>query len=179
MVEEAYRAALSGATPHPALLGKVTDREFRRFVDDMLELLILYSRPRARMQQLIDHGSSVLLPRHHLFALIAELISSAAPSSDARWRRSRYLRSLKLWATVLVLIPRNEGERLQRASRMWPMPLRRRFESALLHQARKSRAYTPFQGDWFRPGFQGSGSSLVHADEASANAFRCGPKRSR
>jgi hypothetical protein len=60
-------AALSGATPHPALLGKVKDGELRRFVDDKLQLLILYSRPRARMQ-LIDHGSSVLLPRHPLFA---------------------------------------------------------------------------------------------------------------
>ena len=49
---------------------------------------------------------------------------------------------------------------------MWPMRLRRRFESALLHQARKSRAHTPFRGDWFRPGFQYSG--LVGVQDLNA-----------
>ena len=96
-VEEAYRAALLGTSPHPALLGKITDRAFRRFVDDMLELLVYYSRPGARMQRLIDHGTT-LMPRQHLLALIAGLISNAAPSCEAQQRRFRYSRSLKLWA---------------------------------------------------------------------------------
>lgn len=36
-------------------------------------------------------------------------------------------------------------------------------EASNLHQARISRAYTPFQGDWFRPGFQYSGLARVQA----------------
>ena len=167
-VEEAYRAALLGTSPHPALLGKITDRAFRRFVDDMLELLVYYSRPGARMQRLIDHGTT-LLPRQHLLALIAGLISNAAPSCDAQQRRFRYSRSLKLWTAVLVLIPDSEGERLERASQMWPMPLRRRFESALRHQTRKRWPHTAFQGSGFRPGFEYSGFLSVR-DLGTGNA---------
>jgi hypothetical protein len=39
VVEHAYRDALLGVAPDPALLGRVSDRQFRRFVDDVLQLL--------------------------------------------------------------------------------------------------------------------------------------------
>jgi hypothetical protein len=38
-VAEAYSSALRGVAPHRALIGRATDREFRRFVNDMVELL--------------------------------------------------------------------------------------------------------------------------------------------
>ncbi len=41
-VEDAYRAALLGVGPDVSLLGRVTGRAFRSFVDDMLELLLRY-----------------------------------------------------------------------------------------------------------------------------------------
>ena len=37
-VEEAYRAVLLGVAPDPALLGKATDRAFRLFVEDILQI---------------------------------------------------------------------------------------------------------------------------------------------
>ena len=39
LVEDAYRDALVGVGPNPVLLGKTTDRAFRQFVEDMLQLL--------------------------------------------------------------------------------------------------------------------------------------------
>src|SRR5262249_39775866 len=38
-VEDAYRAALLGIAPHPNLLGKATSQSFRKFVDDLLQIL--------------------------------------------------------------------------------------------------------------------------------------------
>jgi hypothetical protein len=38
-VEKVYRAALRGDSPRAALLGEATGTQFRRFVDDLLQLL--------------------------------------------------------------------------------------------------------------------------------------------
>lgn len=129
-VEDAYRMALLGLHPHSSLVGRVTHRAFRTFVDDLLRLLVSYSDP-TLMSHEIPHDGSIHPPREQLFAFIADLICHAAPSSDARCRRFRHLRSLKLWVKLLTLIPNCAGQRLEEASQFWPVPLQRRFNSAL------------------------------------------------
>ena len=99
LVQDAYRAALLGVAPHPSLLGKVTDRAFRTFVHDLLQLLLPYSVPNSLPQT--THGEPTPISRQHLFAMIAALITNAAPTSDDRLRRSRALRSRKLWTSLL------------------------------------------------------------------------------
>src|SRR5262249_31253257 len=61
-VEDAYRAMLAGIAPDPALLGKATDRSFRQFVEDMLQLLTRSLNPGS-------HGlttSNVPFSRHDI-----------------------------------------------------------------------------------------------------------------
>jgi hypothetical protein len=159
IVEVAYRASLLGVSSNPSLLGKVSNREFRRFVDDMLQLLISYARP----ESIPDEGlkaDSAYSPRAQLFGLIADLISSAAPSSNVRCRRLCQARSLKLWTKILDVIPDFEGSSLQKASQLWPLPIQRRFHSALRLQRQRRWPYTPFPRRTVGPRF--------HCNEAFA-----------
>jgi hypothetical protein len=100
-VEEAYRAALLGVSPHPSLVGKATDRAFRRFVDDMLQLLISFPQPSSVPQNRRVDGAT-LPSRQSPLVMIAELISNAAPSSDTRVQSFRYRQSLKIWPICLA-----------------------------------------------------------------------------
>jgi hypothetical protein len=45
LVEDAYRDALVGVGPNPVLLGKITDRAFRQFVEDMLQTAFSQAQP--------------------------------------------------------------------------------------------------------------------------------------
>jgi hypothetical protein len=45
IIEKVYRAALRGTSPHSALLGEATGTQFRRVVDDLLQLLAWYPSP--------------------------------------------------------------------------------------------------------------------------------------
>jgi hypothetical protein len=142
-VETAYRNALSGVAPHPTLIGKTTDAEFRRFVDDMLQLLSrTLSQPSASKSDF--RCSPMNVPRKDILAIISELIRHAAPSSDARLRRSLNSRSAYLWSTLLDLIPDREGQALEQTSRYWPLALRRRFASGLKDRTKKRWPYTPY-----------------------------------
>ena len=153
MVEEAYRAALLGVSPHPSLLGKVTDRAFRKFVDDMLQLLARYSHSHSMPLNTIEHGIT-RLPRQCLLALIADLVSNASSSSDVAQRRSRYLREPKAVGHSAHSDPRQRREKIGTSQPTVALPLQRRFASALLHQKRKRWPYSPFEGRTFRPGFK-------------------------
>lgn len=152
-VGEAYRLALLGLPPDSSLIGRVTDRAFRRFVDDLLELLLGYCDP-VLMPHKNPHNGSTLPSREQLLAIIVNLIANAAPSPDARCRSLRHRSSLKLWATLLNLIPGVAGQLLQEASQFWPMPLQRRFNSALRVQKQKRWPHSPFPGPIFRPRFK-------------------------
>jgi hypothetical protein len=145
------------------LLGKVTGLPFRKFVEDMLHLLVCYLDHQPIPQNTAKQCAAAVLPRQQVLAIVAALISNAAPSSDARQRRFRYGQSLKLWASLLILIPDHEGEKLEQISRLWPVTLRQRFSSALLKQKRKRWPYTPFQGRKFRPAFK-YGEAIVVRD---------------
>jgi hypothetical protein len=159
-VEEAYRAALLGASPHPSLVGKATDRAFRRFIDDMLQLLISIPQPSSVTQNKRDKGATIP-PRQSPFALIAELIANAAPSTDKRVQSFRYRQSLKIWTYLFTLISEPEGYSLEVASRHWPMALQRRFASALHLRTRRRWPYDRFRWTTVCPRFKCSDAIVV------------------
>jgi hypothetical protein len=142
-VEDASRAGLLGISPHPSLVGKATDRAFRKFIDDMLQLLISFPQPSSVAKDRRDKGA-IIPPRQSPFALIADLIANAAPSRDKRVQSFRYRRSLKLWANLFSVISEPEGDSLEVASRQWPMALQRRFASALHLRTRRRWPYDRF-----------------------------------
>jgi hypothetical protein len=146
IVEDAYRAALLGVSSDISLLGKVSHRAFRKFVDDMLQLLVSYADPRAIVHEMPE----IAMHQHRAqpLALIAELISNAAPSSDVRCRRFRQSRSLKFWTTVLSLIPDFAVLGLEKASQLWPVPLQTRFNSALRYSKTKAMALLALTGPY-------------------------------
>ena len=144
-VEDAYRSALLGVWPNASLLGKVTDRAFRGFVDDMLELLIRCDGAGLIPVQQHHHGRANI-SRQQMVAVVQDLICNAAPSSTAELRHRRYARSLKLWAALISGVPECEGESLEKVSLRWPPPLQRRFEAGLRRRKQQRWPYTPYQG---------------------------------
>jgi hypothetical protein len=65
-VEDAYRTMLLGIAPDPALLGKATDRAFRQFVEDMLQLLRRSLNPCSPWQTTeVPFSSRDILQDHH------------------------------------------------------------------------------------------------------------------
>ena len=153
VVEDAYRAALLGVRPDVSLLGKVTDRAFRSFVDDMLELLIRCDGAGLIPVKQHRHGPATI-SRQQLVAVVQDLICSAVPSSTAEMRRRRYHRSLKLWAALISGVPELEGQSLEKASLRWPPPLQRRFEAGLRRRKQQRWPYTPYQGATLYPRFK-------------------------
>lgn len=136
LVEQTYRDALLGIVPDPTLLGRVSDRQFRGFVDDMLQLLTRDPLQHQKLQKIWKQHAT-LPPGKLLLATIAGLILNAAPSSDPRLRSIRYRKSLKLWAELLPAISQSDADAIEKSSRLWPVELRRRYASALLHHKRK------------------------------------------
>jgi hypothetical protein len=136
-VKDGYRGMLLGITPDPALLGKATNRAFRQFVKDMLQLLTRslnpgFSRP----------GTGAAFLRHDIVQIITALIENAAPTSDRRLRSKRYSRGLVLWATLLKVLSGFEGSSLEQQSLRWPVSLRRRFVSGSYYRT-KNAGLTP------------------------------------
>jgi hypothetical protein len=137
-VEDAYRAALLGVAP--VLLSKTTDRAFRQFVQDMLQLLTRCLTPRPTCR---STGSP--FSRQDMLEMIAALILNAVPSSDRSVRCKRYACGLRLWSTLLSIVPDYEGATIEQASARWPVALRRRFLSALYYRIRKRWPFTPYR----------------------------------
>lgn len=152
MVQDAYRATLLRVAPDPALLGKVTAGAFRKFIDDMLQTLTQWLDPQLVQQNIRDEQISAS-SRQDLIRVVAELVSNAEPTSNDRQRRSAHARDLRLWGILFALIPESERASLERASLRWPLPLRRRFSSALFYHQRISWPQSPFRGSAFRPRF--------------------------
>jgi len=134
-VKDAYRAALAGTAPE--LLKKATDRELRMFVEDMFDLLTgsLNGRP--------DCGPA--FSRQDILEVIAALILNAVPDAkeSGRWRRGT--RGIRLWATLISVIPEYVGTTIEKTSFRWPAALRRRFLSALHYRTRRRWPYTPYR----------------------------------
>jgi hypothetical protein len=139
-IENAYRAMLLGVAPDRTLLGKATDRGFRQFVEDMLQLLTRNLNPYSPWQT----GGAVPFSRRDILQIITALIENAAPSSDRRIRSRRYSRGLILWAVLFEMFTDTAGEELERSSLRWPVSLQRRFISALYYRKGRRWPCSPF-----------------------------------
>jgi len=137
VVEDAYRNALVGVGPNPVLLGKTTDRAFRQFVEDMLQLLSRRLNPNWRK-------GPAQFCRQDFVHIVIVLILNAAPCSDRTVRRKRYRSGLVLWTTLLSIIPQYEASDIECASLRWPLALRRRFFTALYQRRRERWPFSPF-----------------------------------
>ena len=141
VVETAYRSALLGIASHPKLLDNATDRAFRRFIEDMLQTLLVILSSRTECPGSLR---PLLLPRRSLLMIIAELVRNATSTEDSIHRRAHYRRSLVLWSTLFQVMSDLQGKELERCSQFWPLSLRRRFATALEHRRRKRRPYDPY-----------------------------------
>lgn len=112
--EDAYRTMLLGIAPDPTLLGKATDKAFRRFVEDMLRLLT----HSLNLDSPCGPAGAVPFSRRDVLQIITALIENAAPSADQRTRCRRYSRGLVLWATRLGLISDLEGDAIEHSTRI-------------------------------------------------------------
>jgi hypothetical protein len=120
-VEDAYRAALAGTAP--GLLKKATEYGFRLFVEGMFDLLT------GSLNGCSDRGSATF-SRQDVLEIIAGLILNAASHAKepARWRRGAH--GIRLWATLIRIIPEYVGTMLKKTTVRWPGALRRRFPGA-------------------------------------------------
>lgn len=82
-----------------SLLGRVSGRAFRSFVDDMLELLLRYDGAGLISIMQCDRGSATISTQQ-LVAVIQDFICNAVPSSTAELRRRRYARSFELMGSA-------------------------------------------------------------------------------
>jgi TniQ len=154
IVEKVYRAALRGTSPHSALLGEATGTQFRRFVDDLLQLLAWYPSPDLS-PRLTDPRNLYLPFRKEILAIVAALVMDAAPASEPNGRNIKFRREdLTLWLRVLALLSQREAESIETASELWPPALRRRLNSALDQHERSSSRSSPFRSTFFRPGLK-------------------------
>jgi hypothetical protein len=133
--EDAYRATLLGAPP--VLLPKTTAPAFWLFVEEMLQLL-------SRSLNCGSGRRSRSFSRQDMLAIIAALVWNAAPHPDQAVQHRRPC-GLRLWATLLSIIPEREGATIERTSIRWPVTLRRRFLSGLHYRSQKRWPYTPYR----------------------------------
>jgi len=138
IVEEAYRNALLGVTPDPALLGKTTNQAFRRFIEDLLQLVIRSLNPASSR-------TPAAFSRQDIVQIVAALIENAMPTLDQSARSKRYKRGLALWSGLFSIIPSHEATAVEKASVRWPLALRRRFASALRDRTRKRWPASPYR----------------------------------
>ena len=135
-LQRAYRAALLGGAPGPALSAGGSGNQFRRFVDDTLRLLV-EREGRSSSSGFSNHKPVFLLPsRSEMLGTVSQLVLNASPDCDMYERRARYRKSLKLWKPLLVPLNREQRLNLARASHAWPSDLHRRFAAAFVHISR-------------------------------------------
>jgi hypothetical protein len=141
VIETAYRSALHEIAPHPRFMDNATDRAFRRFVEDMLQILVaVLSSP----SEVVSSLHTLALSRRSLLAIVSELVRNATPASDPTRRNARYRRSLTLWSTLFRVMSEPQGKQLESRAQHWPESLRRRFATALEHRRRKRWPYNPY-----------------------------------
>ena len=144
-LESGYRAALLGTAQNLSIFEDASSVQFRRFVDDTLQLVVgaLDGRP------LTTYGKrqATLGPaRRELTETIAQLVVNASTDCDLYERRARYRKSLGLWQSLLVPLPREARRSLAGVSQAWPSFLRQRLAAAIAHSHRRNPffvAYAP------------------------------------
>lgn len=146
VIEAAYRSSLIALAWDPRLLDNATNLAFRRFIEDMLELLIVVlSFPAERSDRFV----LLSLSRQTLLSIIAGLVQKATLSNDPTCRNVRYRRSLLLWSSLFQILSERQGKDLECCSRYSPICLRRRFTTALEHLCRQRWPYNPYPAQMF------------------------------
>jgi hypothetical protein len=116
VIETAYRSALHENAPHRGFMDNATDRAFRRFVEDMLQILAAVL---CAPGEVLSSLHTLALPRHSLLAIVTELVRNAAPATDPTRRNARYRRNLTLSALFQVMSER-QGKQLESRAQHWP-----------------------------------------------------------
>jgi hypothetical protein len=135
-LESGYRAALLGTAQNLSIFEDANSVQFRRFVDDTLQLAAgrLDERPLTGCgRRHTTRGTA----RRELTGIITQLVVNASTDCDLYERRARYRKSLKLWQSLLVPLPREDRQSLARVSEAWPSFLRRRLAAAIPHSHRR------------------------------------------
>lgn len=145
LIEKLYRDALHGKWSRATLLGDDDGTQFRRFVDDIFQLLCWYPSP-ALSPSLTDPRNKHLAFRTTVLATIGALVANATSVTD--------LNGLDLWLRVLSLLSAHEGELIETTSELWPALLSRGLNSALDLYERGTRRSSPFRSTCFRPGLK-------------------------
>jgi hypothetical protein len=114
-------------------------REFLLFVEAMLQLLT-----RHLSGGYGHRNGSGWFSRQELLTIIATLVLNAAPAPGHAIQRQRADNSLRLWATLLRVIPEHEGPMIEQSSTRWPVMLRRAFLSGLRYRTRKRWPHNPY-----------------------------------
>jgi hypothetical protein len=144
-LESGYRAALLGTAQKLSIFEDASSVQFRRFVDDTLQLVVgaLDERSLARYGK---RQAALGIARRELTGTIAQLVVNASTDCDLYERRARYRKSLRLWQSLLVPLPREARQNLARVSQAWPSFLRQRLAAAIAHSHRRNPfcvAYAP------------------------------------
>lgn len=126
--------------------------QFRRFVDDLLQLLAWY--PSSELSpRFTDPQNLHLSFRTEILAIVGALVMNAAPDSKLHGRTIKSREGLTLWLRVLSLLSQREEELIETASELWP-PALRHLASALDHHERSRSRSSPFRSRFFRPGLK-------------------------
>ena len=140
-LETAYRSSLLELARDPRQLDNAKNQVFRRFIEDMLEMLVTVLSSPAEWE---DGFLCLSFPRQNLLEIIAGLVRNATQSKDPKCRIARYRQSLLLWSSLFQVLSERQGKELERRSRYWPSVLRRRFNAALEHRCRTRWPYKPY-----------------------------------
>ena len=94
VIERIYRNVLSGAPLDAGLLGEATGTQFRRFVDDLVLILVWYPSPELS-PRLTDPRILYLSFRQEILRIIEALVLNATPASQPRARSKKFQEGLK------------------------------------------------------------------------------------
>jgi hypothetical protein len=157
VMQTAYRATL--ATPQ--VLCKASDQALQNFIEDMLHLLYCILSAPPSLSDSFSFGP-LMAPRSSLVAIIAQLFRNAAPTADAKIRRTGRRHSKALWSKLFLAIPEPQGRDLERSSYRWPPVLRQVFASAVNERRQKRHPYSPYSPQAFSPRFRYNQLLSVH-----------------
>ena len=140
-IQAAYRTAILGEAPKPSLFGKANNRQFRRFVQDLLQFLAWGFGP---YDDSSGREGQPGLSRQNRLRIVYGLILNSAPCVAPQARRRRAAQGVKLWTALLQTFPGFRGKQIEEASLRWPPAIRRRFAAALRRRIQARWPYEPF-----------------------------------
>ena len=153
LIEKLYRDALRGYSSQATLPGDATSSQFRRFVDDIFQLLCWYPSP--DLSPGLTNPRNRHLPfRTKILATIGTLVVNATLGTESNGSTINYREDLALWLPVLSLLSPREAELIETIGKLWPALLSRSLNSALDQYERGKPRCSPFRSSFFRPGLK-------------------------